>query len=125
MTSDREAATHPHLRMAAALRRDIVYGHIPPGARIPRYDYADRYHVGPAAAAKVVKALQGEGLVREHAYTDYATTAGPSDPAVGARLGAVLTGCARRPAVTPPASLSATVTVLSPSRRRSVSHAAV
>jgi DNA-binding GntR family transcriptional regulator len=25
-----------HVRMADALRRDIVYGHLPPGARIPQ-----------------------------------------------------------------------------------------
>lgn len=81
----------PHMRMAAALRRDIVYGHIPPGARIPQYEYAERYHVGPAKAHNVVKMLGREGLAWTYAHLDYAAPAGPPDPAVAARLGAVLT----------------------------------
>jgi DNA-binding GntR family transcriptional regulator len=37
------------MRIADAIRRDIVYGHLPPGARIPQHEYAARYHVGPSS----------------------------------------------------------------------------
>jgi hypothetical protein len=42
------------MRMAAALRRDIAYGHLPPCARIPQSEYAGRHHAGPSAANKAV-----------------------------------------------------------------------
>ena len=32
-----------HMRMTAVLRRDIAYGHIAPGASIPRLEYAERH----------------------------------------------------------------------------------
>jgi hypothetical protein len=89
---------------AAALRRDIVHGHIPPGARIARQEYAERYHVGPAKAYKGVKALADEGLVWVHAYHEYTAPAGPPDPDVAARLGPPSRDSARRPAATPPTS---------------------
>lgn len=90
MTGDRDAAMRPHLRMAAALRRDIAYGHIPPGARIPQSEYAEPYRVGPSMAYKVFKGLERENLVCRHAYAHYATLAGPPDPAVAAHLGTML-----------------------------------
>ena len=31
------------MRMTAVLRRDIAYGHIAPGASIPRLEYAERH----------------------------------------------------------------------------------
>ena len=80
----------PFVRMAAALRRDIAYGHIPPGALIPRYGYAERYHAGPATAHKALKVLERQGLAWSHDYIHYAAPAGPPDPAVAARLGATL-----------------------------------
>jgi DNA-binding transcriptional regulator YhcF (GntR family) len=77
--------------MAAALRRDIAYGHIPPGARLPGDEYADRYHVSRIRARKVLAALDAEGMARTYSYYHYATPAGQPDPAVGGRLGVTLT----------------------------------
>jgi ribosomal protein S25 len=84
------AAARPYARMDAALRRDIAYGHIPPGGHVDHYEYASRYGVGHSAAYKVSKALEDDGLLHEYLYHCYATPAGPPDPAVAARLGATL-----------------------------------
>jgi Bacterial regulatory proteins, gntR family len=83
--------TPPHMRMADAVRRDIVYGHLPPGTRIPEPDYAKRYHVGPVTAYRTVEDLEDENLVYRHSCYRYAAPGGPPDPAVTARLGTILT----------------------------------
>jgi DNA-binding transcriptional regulator YhcF (GntR family) len=82
--------TPPHMRMADAVRRDIVYGHLPPGTRIPELEYAKRYHVGPVTAYRTVEDLEDEKLVYRRSYYRYAAPGGPPDPAVTARLGTML-----------------------------------
>jgi len=63
--------------MAAALRRDITYGHLPPGALIPRDEYAERYHAGFPAARKALSILISESLISGDTYHPYAAPAGP------------------------------------------------
>ena len=89
-TGNPPADINPQTRMAAALRRDITYGHLPPGALIPKDDYAQQYHAGFPAARKALSALISEGLIWGTIYYPYAAPAGPPDPAASARLGAVL-----------------------------------
>jgi DNA-binding FadR family transcriptional regulator len=95
-------------RLIAALRRDIVYGHLPPGTRIPALEYAQRYRVGPATSSRAVQTLQEEGLVWVHRYREYAAPAGPPASAVAARLGTTLAQL-RQAAGRQPASLAAAV----------------
>jgi hypothetical protein len=92
--------------MEAALRRDITYGHIPPGGHVDCREYATRYGVRHSAATyQVEKALQDDGLLHDYRYHLYATPAGPPDPAVAARLGTTLAAL-RETARRDPASLA-------------------
>ncbi len=80
----------PHMRLAEAVRRDIIYGHLPPGALIPDRDYGKRYHVGPVTAYRAVEDLEQENLIHRRSYNMYAAPGGPPRPAASARLGTML-----------------------------------
>jgi len=54
------AEADPVARVAEAIRRDITYGHIPPGGYIDAGEYASRYNVGPHSVHKALKVIQGE-----------------------------------------------------------------
>jgi len=47
---------------------------------IPRYKYAERYHVGPAGGHKALKVLERESLAWSQDYIHYAAPTGPPDP---------------------------------------------
>ncbi|MFD5319913.1 GntR family transcriptional regulator [Streptomyces sp. NPDC127098] len=60
--------TPAYLRVAAELRRRIVEGELPPGARLPsRAALAEAHGVGPNVAISAVRLLMAEGLVHGRA----------------------------------------------------------
>jgi Bacterial regulatory proteins, gntR family len=97
----------PYVRIAAALRRAITAGAIPPGTRLDHADIAARYHAPARAAIKALTTLKGE-LVIWHEYRWYAAPAGPPAPAASTHLGATLTRL-RTAAGTTPEDLAAAI----------------
>jgi DNA-binding GntR family transcriptional regulator len=97
----------PYVRIAAALRRAVTAGAIPPGTRLDQADIAARYHAPARAAIKALTTLKGE-LVIWHEHRWYAAPAGPPAPAVSTRLGATLTRL-RTAAGTTPEDLAAAI----------------
>jgi DNA-binding GntR family transcriptional regulator len=81
----------PDVRIAAALRRGIIGGAIPPGTLLYEADIAPRFHATANAARTAFSVLRGERLAIWHDHRWYAAPGGPADPATHARMGATLT----------------------------------
>lgn len=74
-------SSSPRQRVENGIRRDIIFGHLPPGTRIIEANLAEEYGTSRVPVREALSALNAEGFVDSKAYSGSTVSAIPVEDA--------------------------------------------